>query len=132
MYSSLNTSKNIDEHDKQLYLEEYYVKTIGARPPISCHESPIGQNIVIPNTSHFRENRPDHDQKNCRQHDSSYYQPQPGLQNHRQKYCNDRIIQQAYYKQDYDRDKGVSHGIICSGIPTSKKSNTNYSIEKGF
>ena len=48
-YSSLNPSKNIDEHGKQSSLEEDSVKIIGTRPPISCHVSPIGQNIVVPN-----------------------------------------------------------------------------------
>ena len=48
--TALNPSKNIDEHGKQSSLEEDYVKIIGTRPPISCYVSPIGQNIVTPNT----------------------------------------------------------------------------------
>ena len=46
-YSSLNTSKNIDEHCKHSSSEEDFVKIICTRPPISCHEPPIGQNMVI-------------------------------------------------------------------------------------
>ena len=53
-YNPLNPSKNIDEHGKHSSLEDYSVKIIGTRPPINCHESPIGKNIAIPNTSRFR------------------------------------------------------------------------------
>ena len=106
--NSLHPFKNIDEHGKQSSLEDY-VKIIGTRPPIICHGSPIGQNIVIPNASHFRINRPYRDRKNYRQHNSSYYQPQPGVQNHRQ---------QAFYKNDYYGYKGVARGMIHSGITT--------------
>ena len=91
-YSSLSPSKRIDEHGKKSSLEEDSVRIIGARPPISCHLSPIGQNVVIPNSNCFREERPDHDQKNYRQHNSFYYQPQQAVQNHRQQYFNDRRI----------------------------------------
>ena len=45
--------KNIYEHGKQSSLEEDSVKIIGSRSPIRCHVSPIGQNIVIPNTNGF-------------------------------------------------------------------------------
>ena len=78
-YSSLNSSKNIDEHGKNSSLEEDSVKIVGTRRPISFHESPIGQNIVIPNKNCSREKRLYHDRKNCRQHDSFYYQPQHGV-----------------------------------------------------
>ena len=50
-----------------------------------------------------------------------YYQLQPGVHNHYQQYDNYRIIQQASYRNDYDRDKGVSYGVIRSGIPTFEK-----------
>ena len=114
-------------------LEDDCVKIIGTRPPISCNVSPIGQNIVIPNTNRFSEKRPDHNRQTCGQHDSSYYQPQPAVQNHCQQHFNNRRIKQAYYKNDYDRDKGVAHVMINSGIPTlERKSNTHYSIGKGF
>ena len=106
-YSSLNPSKNIYEHGKQSYSEEDSFKIIGIRPTISCHVSPIGQNIVIPNTNSFNEKILDHNRKNCRQHDSSYYQPQSAVKNHCKQCCNDRIIQQDSYKNDYDRDKRV-------------------------
>ena len=79
--------------------------------------SHIGQNIVIPNTNRFSEKRPDNNRQNCRQHDSSYYQPQPAVHNHRQQYRNDRIIEQASYKNDYDMYKGVEYGMIRSAIP---------------
>ena len=66
----------------------------------------------------------DHDWKNCRQNYFSYYQPQPAVQNHRQQYRNDRRMEQASHKNNYDGDKGVSHGMICSGIPTPEKQAT--------
>ena len=68
--------------------------------------------------------RLDHYQKKRRQHYSSYYHPQPVIQNHRQQYLNYRRIQQASYKNDYDRDKGVVHGMIFSGIPKPEKKST--------
>ena len=46
------------------------------------------------------------------------------VQNHRQQYCYDRIIQQYSYKSYYYRDKGVAHGMIHSGIPTPEKQET--------
>ena len=107
-----------------IILRKYPVKILGTRPPISCHVSPIGQNVVIPNTNSFSEKRPDHNRQNRRQHDYSYYQPQPALQNHRHQYHNDRRILQASYKNYYDRDKGVSHGMIGSGKPTPEKQAT--------
>ena len=102
--------------------------------------SHIGQNIVIPNTNDFSKKILDHNWQNCRQQDSLYYQPQPAVQNHYQQYLNDKIIQQASYKNDYDRYKGVSHGIICSGIPTPEKQatpiipleNDDYSRKKSY
>ena len=69
--------------------------------------SPIGQNIVIPNTNRFSEKIPDHNRKNCRQHDSLYYQPQPVVQNHRQQHSCDRIFQQDSYENNYDMNKGI-------------------------
>ena len=63
------------------------------------------------------------------------------VQNHRQKYHNNRIFQQASYKTDSDRGKGVAHGMIRSGITTLKKQATlsiplkkdsNYRGEKRF
>ena len=119
--SSLNPSKNIDEHGKQSSLEEDSVKIIGTRPPTSYHVSPIVQNIVISNKNRFSEKIPDHNWQNFRQHDSLYYQPKPALKNHRQQYLNDRRIQQASSKNDYDIAKEVAHGIIRSGIPTPEK-----------
>ena len=53
-----------------------------------------------------------------------YYQPQPAVQKYRQQYRHDRKIQQDYYQDEYDRYKGVSHGIIHSGIPTLEKQET--------
>ena len=75
--SSLNPSKNIDKHGKKASLEEDSIKIIGTRPPISCHVSPIGQSILILNKNQFSVKRPENNQQNCRQHNSSYYQPQP-------------------------------------------------------
>ena len=46
------------------------------------------------------------------------------VHNHRQQYCNDIIIQQAYLQKKYDRDNGISHGMIHSGIPTPEKQAT--------
>ena len=121
MVQFIKTSKNIDEYGKQSSLEEDSVKIIGTRPKISYHESPIGQTIEIQNPNRFREKWPDNDRKNCRQHDYLYYQPQHGVQNHRKRYSNDRIIQRASYKNDYDRNKGVAHGMILSGTHTPEK-----------
>ena len=53
-----------------------------------------------------------------------YYQIQNAVQNHRQQYRHERIIQRASYQNDYDREKGVSHGMINSGIPTPEKQAT--------
>ena len=114
----------IDEHGKQSSLEEESIRIIGTRPPISFHVLHTGQHIVITNTNGFSEKIPYHNRKNCRQNDSSYYQPQPTVQNHRQKYRNDRRIQKSYYKNDYDRDKGVAHGMICSVISTPENQAT--------
>ena len=111
-------------HGKQSSLEEDSIKIIGARSPISFCVSPIGQDIVIPNPNCFIEKIPDHNQKTRIQQDYSYYQPQPAVQNHRQQFSHNRIIQQASYKNDYDRDKGVAHGMIRSGTPTLEKKAT--------
>ena len=111
-------------HGKQSSLEEDSIKIIGTRPPISFRVSPIGQDIVIPNTNCFIEKIPDHNQRTRIQHDYSYYQPQPAVQNHRQQFSHDRMIQQASYKNDYYRDEGVAHGMIHSGIPTLEKQAT--------
>ena len=119
--NSLNPSKNIDEHGKQSSLEEDSVKIIGTRPPISFYVSPIVQNTVIPNTIFFIEKRSDHNRQTCRQHNYLYYQPQSAVQNHRQQYSHDRIIQQDSYKNHYYRDKGVAHVMIHSGITTPEK-----------
>ena len=91
-------------------------------PEISSYVSPIGQNIAIPNFFNWK--RPDHNCKSCGQHDYSYYQPQPSIHNHRQKYHNGRRIQQDSSKNDYDRHKGVSHGMIHGGITTPEKHKT--------
>ena len=48
-YSSLNPSKNIDKLGKKLSLEEYSVKIIGTRPPISCNVSSNNKN----NNNHY-------------------------------------------------------------------------------
>ena len=64
--SLLNPSKNTDEHVKSSSLEEDYVKIIGNRPLISCHVSPIGQNIVIPNKIFSVRKLPDHNRQNIR------------------------------------------------------------------
>ena len=53
--SSSNPYKNIDEHGKQSSLEEEFVRIICTSPEISSHVSPIGQNIVIPDTNSFSE-----------------------------------------------------------------------------
>ena len=123
-YSSLNPYKNIDEHGKKSYLKYDSVEIIDTRPPTSCHVSPIVQNIVIPNNNCFRERIPDNDRKNCRQNDSSYHQPQPTVQYSHHQYINARRVKQYSYKNDYDREKGVAHGMICSGIPTPEKQTT--------
>ena len=62
-YIAFNPSKKFDEYVKQSSLEEHSFKTIGTRPTITCHVSPIGPNVVIPNTNRFREKKPDHDWK---------------------------------------------------------------------
>ena len=54
MVQFIKPLQNIDKHGKQSSLEEYFVKNIGTRPPISCHVSPIGKNKVITNTNIFR------------------------------------------------------------------------------
>ena len=95
--------------------------------------STIFQNIVIPNTNSFSEKIPNHNRKNCRQHNSLYYQPKPTVKNHCQQYRNDRIIQQTYLQFFYDREKGVSHGMICSGILTpEKQATTIIPLEKDY
>ena len=43
------------------------------------------------------------------------------VQNHRQQYRRDRRIQQDSYQNNYDRKKGVAHGMIHSGITTPEK-----------
>ena len=87
-----------------------------------CH--PLSKNIVIPNTNCFSEKIPDHNQKTGRQHDYSYYQPQPAVKNHRQQHRHNKIIQQNSYQNDNDRDKGVAHGMIHSVITTPEKEST--------
>ena len=67
---------------------------------------------------------PDHYWKTRRQHNYLYYQIQPAVQNHRQQYRHHRKFKQASYKNDNYRDKGVSHGMIFSGIPTPEKQAT--------
>ena len=86
--------------------------------------SPIGQNIVIPKTNRFSEKRPDHNQQSRGQHNFLYYQPKPYLHNHIQQYRCDIIIQQSSYKDNYDRDKRVAHGIIHGGMPPPGKQAT--------
>ena len=81
--SSSNTPKNIDEHSKQSSTEEESFRIIGTRPPISCHVSPISQNIVIIKIV-FWKKRLKHNRQSLGQHDSSYYQPQPTIHIHRQ------------------------------------------------
>ena len=53
--------------------------------------------------------------------DLSYYQPQPATYNQCQHYFQDRITQQSFSKNDYDREKVGKHGNIHSGIPTPEK-----------
>ena len=76
-------------------MAEDSVKIIGTRPPISCHVSPIGQNIVITKKNRCSENIPDHNRHSPRKYDSLYYQPQPAMHNNRQNYFHDKIIKQA-------------------------------------
>ena len=83
--------------------------------------SPIGQNIVIPNKNCFREKIPDNDRKNCRQNDSSYHQPQSAVQYRHHQYSNARKVKQYSYKNDYDREKGLAHGMMFSDITTPEK-----------
>ena len=90
--------KTLIENVKQSYLEDYSIIIIGPRPPISCHVSPICQNIVIPKTNRFSEKGPDHNRQSCRQHDFLYYQPQPSIHNHSQQYPHYIIVQQASLK----------------------------------
>ena len=118
--SSSNPSKNIDQHVKQLFLEEDSVIIIVTRPPISSHVSPIGQHIVI-SKKNVLVKKPDHNWKYCGKQHYSYYQPQLAIHNHLQQYRHYRIIQQYPSKNDYDREKGGAHGIIHSGIPTPEK-----------
>ena len=40
------------------------------------------------------------------------------------RFYNDRIIQKYSYKNNYDRDKRVAHGMINSGIPKPEKQAT--------
>ena len=84
----------------------------------------ISKNVVIPNINRYRENIPDHYWKNRRQHNYFYYKAQPAVKNHSHHYYDDIRIQQVSLQNDYDRDKGVAYGMICSGIPTPKKQAT--------
>ena len=66
-----------------------------------------------------------------------YYQPQPTKYNYRQNYFQDRRIQQACSKNEYDIKKIRKHGNIHSGIPTPDKNvliiplgNNYYEIKK--
>ena len=68
--------------------------------------------------------RTDHNWKSHRQHDYSYYQTQPSIQDRRQQYLRDIIIQQNSLKNDNNRDKWVSYGMIRSGITTPEKQST--------
>ena len=56
--------------------------------------------------------------------------PQTGVQNHCQQYSNDTTIQRFSLKNDYDREKGVAHGMILSGIPTPEKQATEIILLK--
>ena len=79
--------------------------------------SPIGQNIVIPKKIILVKKRPNRNWQSCVQHYSLYCQPKPEINNRHQQYRHDRIIQKAYSKNDYDKDKGGSHDMIHSVIP---------------
>ena len=59
----------------------------------------------MPQTHRFSGRKIDHNCKSIGQHDSSYYQPQPGTYNQRQQYRHDRIIQQNPSINLYEREK---------------------------
>ena len=71
--SSSKHSKMIGQNGKKSSLVEDHVRTIGTRPPISSHVSPIGQNMIIPKKNCFSKKRTDHDCQSCGQHYSLYY-----------------------------------------------------------
>ena len=119
--SSLNPSKNIDRHGKQSSLEKDFVKIIGTRPPISCRVSPIGQNIVIPNTNCFIKKDQTIIGKIV---DNTIH----NIINHNRRYrttVNSIVIieefNKIFYQNDYDTDKGVVHGMTRSEITTPEK-----------
>ena len=125
--------KNINEHRNKSPVEDEEIRIIGTNPAISTSFSPIGKNIVIPQTNRFIERKTDHNRQYCVKPNSSYYQtkpatyllydqPQPAKCNQRQNYCQDRITQQAFYKNDYDRDKVGKHdNIIVEYLHLKKK-----------
>ena len=130
--SESHTSKDITEHGNYSPVEDEDIIFIGTTPEISVIVSPIGKNIVIPQTNRFSERKSDHNRQPPRQHNSfyhqpksapysSYYQPQPAKYNQRQQYFQNRKTQQAYHKNDYNRDKVKKNGDIHSDIPTTEK-----------
>ena len=137
--SASYSSKNINQHGNKSAFEDEDIIIIGTTPSISTSFSPIDINIVIPKTSHFNEIKTDYNCQYLGQHNSlyyqpqtatdlSYFQPQPDKYTQRQQYCQDRITQQDCYINDYDSDKVGKRGNVHSGIPTSEKKSTHYSI----
>ena len=101
------------------------IKIIDIRPEISRFFSPIGRNIEFPQAHCFSERKPERNWQYrevssstndyLRQHDTSYYQPQPAICNQRQRYRHDRTKQQAPFITDYDREKW-KNVVFHSGI----------------
>ena len=69
------SSKNIYEHGNKSPVEGEEIRIIGTVPEIRTKFSPIGRNIVIPQTHCFIERKKYHNWKSRVQHNSSYYQP---------------------------------------------------------
>ena len=125
--SASYSSKNINEHGNKSPVEDEQIIIVGTTPEISTGFSPIGINIVIPQTNSFSERKQYHNLKSCGQNNSSSYQPQPSTDslyyqpqfvkyNQHRHYCQDRRTQQGRSKNDYDRYKEGKHENIHSVI----------------
>ena len=77
MNSASYYSKNINEHGNKSPVEDEYIIIIVTTPAIGKCFSPIGRNIVIPQTNSFRKRKRFYNWRSCGKHNSNYYQPQP-------------------------------------------------------
>ena len=87
-----------------------FLQIIGTTPETITSFSPIGRNVVIPQTNIFSERKSVLNCKSFGEHnssyyqpqpaaDSSYYQPQPTKYNQHQQYLHDRRTKQACSKK---------------------------------